>query len=110
MDIICREKPIRYAAALRYRPGLDPAPVVVASGKGEMAETILKLAVEAGVPTHPEPELAKILARVAPGTPIPEETYRLVASILAFIWSVDQRLEQDGGIPSDEKGPSEPKG
>lgn len=81
----------KYAAALRYRPGQDQAPIVIASGKGKVAETILKLAEEAGVPNHIEPGLAKILANLEPGTPIPEETYRLVASILAFIWRLDKQ-------------------
>lgn len=80
----------KYAAALRYRPGIDHAPIVTASGKGEIAETILRLAAEAGVPNHTEPALAKILAKLEPGTPIPEETYQLVATILAFIWRMDQ--------------------
>lgn len=80
----------KYAAALRYRPGIDQAPMVVASGKGKIAETILRLAAEAGVPNHTEPTLAKILAKLEPGTPIPEETYQLVATILAFIWRMDQ--------------------
>jgi len=80
----------KYAAALRYRPGLDQTPIVVASGKGKIADTILRLATEAGVPNHTEPALAKILAKLEPGTPIPEETYQLVASILAFIWRLDR--------------------
>lgn|SRR5687768_4396995 len=80
----------KYAAALRYRPGIDQAPMVVASGKGKIAETILRLATEAGVPNHTEPTLAKILAMLEPGTPIPEETYQLVATILAFIWRLDK--------------------
>lgn len=105
MDVTHRKKPIAYAAALRYRPGQDPVPVVVASGKGEIAENIVKLAFEAGVPTHPEPELARILAGMAPGTPIPVETYRLVATILAFIWSVDQTLQQKTGMSVGEKSP-----
>jgi flagellar biosynthesis protein len=81
----------KYAAALRYRPGKDQAPIVVASGKGGIAEMILKLAEEAGVPNHVEPALAKILANLEPGTPIPEETYQIVASILVFIWRLDKK-------------------
>lgn len=80
----------KYAAALRYRPGIDHAPIVVASGKGKIAETILRLASVAGVPEHTEPALAKVLAKLEPGTPIPEETYQLVATILAFIWRLDK--------------------
>jgi flagellar biosynthesis protein len=53
----------------------------------------LKLATEAGIPSHTEPALAKILAKLDPGTPIPEETYRLVASILAFIWRLDKKYQ-----------------
>ncbi len=83
----------KYAAALRYRPGIDQAPIVVASGKGQIAETILRLATEAGVPNHTEPALAKILAKLEPGTPIPEETYQLVATILAFIWRLDRNYQ-----------------
>ncbi len=85
-------KGIKYAAALRYRPEQDYAPVIVASGCGIIAESILQLAREAGVPNHIEPDLAKILAQLEPGTPIPKETYRLVAEILTFIWSVDRQL------------------
>lgn len=88
----------KYAAALRYRPGIDQAPVVVASGKGKIAETILRLAMEAGVPSHTEPALAKILAKLEPGTPIPEETYQLVATILAFIWRIDKKYHQKSEV------------
>ena len=84
----------KYAAALRYRPGIDQAPVVVASGKGKIAETILRLAAESGVPSHIEPSLAKLLAKLGPGAPIPEETYQLVAAILAFIWRLDKNYHQ----------------
>lgn len=84
----------RYAAALQYRPGIDAAPVVVASGRGVIAAAIVKLAEEAGVPQHPEPALAKILSGLPPGTPIPEETYQLVAKILAFIWRLDRNYHQ----------------
>lgn len=91
-------KEIKFAAALRYRPGIDQAPVVVASGKGKIAETILNLAREAGVPDHTEPALAKILAKLKPGTPIPEETYQLVATILAFIWRIDKKYHQQSEV------------
>jgi flagellar biosynthesis protein len=95
MDVKRKKPEPKYAAALRYRPGQDPTPVVVASGKGQIAETILKLAEDAGVPNHIEPGLAKILASLDPGTPIPEETYQLVASILAFIWRMDKQYSAD---------------
>jgi flagellar biosynthesis protein len=84
-----RYKP-KYAAAIRYRPGIDEAPLILAAGQGQIADMIMKLADEAGIPNHVEPVLAKILAKLEPGTPIPEETYQLVAQILAFIWRLDK--------------------
>lgn len=94
MDVKRHHPKPKYAAAVRYRPGVDRAPVVVAAGRGEIAEIILKLAEDSGIPSHPEPALAKILSLLEPGTPIPEETYRLVASILVFIWSLDRDYRQ----------------
>ncbi len=81
----------KYAAALRYQADKDLAPVVVAAGRGLIAETIIKLATEAGIPNYVEPGLAQILSGVTPGTPIPRETYQLVAKILTFIWKMDQQ-------------------
>jgi flagellar biosynthesis protein len=81
----------KYAAALRYQSDRDQAPVVVAAGRGLIAETIIKLATEAGIPNYVEPGLARILSGMEPGTPIPRETYELVAKILTFIWNMDQK-------------------
>ena len=86
-------KPTRFAAALRYKPDRDYAPIVVASGQGDIADTILKIAEEAGVPNYVEPGLAKVLSKLEPGTPIPRETYRLVAEIITFIWKLDQQYK-----------------
>jgi flagellar biosynthesis protein len=88
-----KSKKPKYAAALRYRPEIDQAPVVVAAGQGELATVILQLAEAAGVPNQVEPALAEILARLEPGSEIPEATYQLVASILAFIWRLDQKYQ-----------------
>jgi flagellar biosynthesis protein len=92
MDVNLKSKQYKpkYAAAVRYRPGIDEAPLVLAAGQGQIADMIMKLADEAGIPNHVEPVLAKILAKLEPGTPIPEETYQLVAQILAFIWRLDK--------------------
>ena len=42
------------AAALKYNPDLNYAPVVVASGLGELAKKIINIADENGVPVFPE--------------------------------------------------------
>lgn len=86
------------AAALRYRYGEDVAPIVVASGQGEIAQKIIELANKSGVPNHPEPALVQILSRLEPGSVIPEETYQTVASILAFIWHLDGKYDKNKNL------------
>lgn len=76
------------AAALAYTPGEEGAPRVVASGQGRVAEKILALAREHGIPIHEDPALAAALAAVNPGAEIPPELYSVVASVLVYIYHV----------------------
>lgn len=82
----------RRAAALRYDAGAMPAPEVVAAGEGDIAERIIGLAREHGVPIHASPALVSLLVRVPPETSIPIELYRAVAEVLAFL----ARTARDG--------------
>jgi len=78
--------PIHIAVALRYDPEKDRAPVVVAKGKGSLAERIKRVAQENGVPVLRRPELARTLHEaVDVGEEIPPELYRAVAEIIAFV-------------------------
>jgi flagellar biosynthesis protein len=76
------------AAALAYTPGEEAAPRVVASGQGKVAEKILELARQHGIPIHEDPALAAALAAVNPGDEIPPELYTVVASVLVYIYRV----------------------
>lgn len=75
----------RRAAALRYVHGETPAPEVVATGEGHLAERIIALAREHGIPMHQSPDLVRLLTQVPPGTAIPAELYRAVAEVIAFL-------------------------
>ncbi len=88
------QEKINKAIALRYDENRDFAPVVLAKGQGTLAEAILQLAKQAEVPTVAAPELVKLLDGVEVGEYIPPEAYRLTAEILAFIWQLENRLEQ----------------
>ena len=78
--------PTHYAIALRYDAEKDRAPVVVAKGKGTLAERIIAIAKEHDVPIIRKPELARALyPAVEVGEEIPPEFYRAVAEIIAFI-------------------------
>lgn len=80
----------RKAAALSYKQGYY-APVVVASGKGVMAEAIIACARESGVYVHESPELVKLLMQVDMDQFIPPELYRVVAEILVWLYKMEDR-------------------
>ena len=77
--------------ALRYRPGEDRAPKVTAKGQGLLAERILALAREAGVPVKEDQDLVEVLYSLELLEEIPPHTYLAVAEILAWVWRVNRR-------------------
>lgn len=84
--------PGHFAVALRYRPGEDPAPVIVARGRGPVALAIRALAAELGVVTLAYPAVARSLyftGRV--GQAIRADLYVAVATILAFVMRMNER-------------------
>ena len=72
------------AAALHYTESL-PAPLVVASGRGAVAEAIRRIARESGVPIVTDPDLSASLLELDPGSLIPESLYGVVAELLVFV-------------------------
>ena len=54
------------AVALQYGPG-SGAPVIVASGMGHLAERIVEVAVDSGVPVYEDNSLATILSQMEAG-------------------------------------------
>lgn len=76
------------AVALQYALE-DRAPHVLASGIGAIAEKILKIAQENNIPITRDDDLVNILSKLKIGFEIPQETYRAVAEILAFLYRTD---------------------
>ncbi len=84
--------PVHIAVALRYEPGAMRAPRVVAKGKRLIAERIVAIAREAGVPVVRDVPLARALDKlVGVGAEIPAALYRAVAGILAYIYAQGPR-------------------
>ena len=81
---------VKMAAAIRYDAQRDQAPKVSASGRGVIAEKIIALAQEHGIPIKNDPDLVQVLSKLKVGSEIPVELYRAVAEILAFIYSVNE--------------------
>ncbi len=80
----------RMAAALSYKQGFY-APVVVAKGKGIMAEAIIACAKDAGVYVHESPELVTLLMQVDLDEHIPPELYRAVAELLIWLYKMEEK-------------------
>lgn len=85
------KKPVQKAVALRYIPTLDRAPKVTAKGSGLLAQKIIELAREHGIPIQEDPVLMQILSQLDFYQEIPPTIYVVVAEILAFVYSVNNR-------------------
>jgi flagellar biosynthesis protein FlhB len=84
--------PTHVAVAIRYRKDEGRAPRVTAKGKGVLAEHMRELAREHGVPIVQDIPLARLLHRkVKVGRAIPADTYKAVATILAFVYRLSGR-------------------
>ncbi|HEY8090992.1 MAG TPA: EscU/YscU/HrcU family type III secretion system export apparatus switch protein [Polyangiaceae bacterium] len=80
--------PTHLACALRYDANGDAAPVVVASGEGELARRIVQAAEQWSVPVVQDVPLARALLELEVGEAIPEVLYEAVATILGEVGSV----------------------
>ena len=66
----------------------EHAPRISAKGRGEVAERILALAQQHGIPLEGDPELAALLAQIPLGDEVPETLYRAIAEVIAFAYLV----------------------
>lgn len=79
----------RRAVALKYKSDEDHAPRVTATGQGNMADRIIDLAKEAGLPIREDPDLAAALSALDLGATIPTELYGIIAEVLAWSYKVN---------------------
>ena len=80
------------AVALRYRPEApfgDAAPRLVAKGQGLLAERMLDLAREHGVPVQQDPDLLAALEPLDVDRLIPPELFQAVAVVLAALYKAN---------------------
>ncbi len=82
------------AVALVYDKTRAAAPQVVAGGKGKIAEKIIETAKASGVYIKEDPDLLELLAKVPTGEVIPVELYQAVAQILAFVYRVNNKYQE----------------
>ncbi|GAB6183348.1 EscU/YscU/HrcU family type III secretion system export apparatus switch protein [Thermodesulfovibrio hydrogeniphilus] len=80
------------AVALRYEQKKDSAPRVVAKGRGWIAEKIIELAKQHGVPIEEDDILVEALSKLDLYQEIPEELYKAVAEILVFVYQIKGKI------------------
>ena len=84
--------PTRIAVAVKYDSDKMEAPVVIAKGQELMAAKIRKIARDNDIPLVENPPVARLLhSKVEAGQPIPEEMFKAIAEILAFIYSLKRQ-------------------
>lgn len=99
--------PTHFSVALRYRPGVDAAPVVVARGRGDIALSIRELAQDHDVPILQYPQLTRAIYYTSrAGNLIAEELFIAVATILAFVFQLEQAMAEGRAQPDVNVPPS----
>lgn len=88
---------MKKAAALRYERGKNKAPQLIASGQGLLAEKIIELGGEYGVPLYEQKELVDELLALPVGVEIPPELFQLVAQVFAFVLRLDEEKGRGKG-------------
>ena len=73
--------------ALHYTSEL-PAPIILAKGKGALAERIRRLAREHEIALVAMPEVTDALIELPVGSLIPEEFYQVIAELLVYVKSL----------------------
>lgn len=81
------------AVALFY-DGVN-APQVTAKGAGKVAEEIIAIAQEHGVPLCDNPSLVDLLVNLELGDEVPEALYIAVAYIIAFAYQLEGKTAED---------------
>lgn len=81
------------AVALRYKADEDNAPVVIASGYGTIADKIIGIAEEKGIPVFKDDSAASLLCMLEVGRNIPEELYEVIATIYMQILRVSSEIK-----------------
>lgn len=83
--------PTHLAVALRYDEKTMYAPEVTAKGQEQLAEKMIRLAKDHGIPVVRNVPLAHSLFRLDVDAQIPEELYDAVAEILTWVYDLSQR-------------------
>ncbi len=83
------------AVALKYDINKNNAPVVVASSYGYMANKIIEIAEENGVPIYKDDSLSILLSQLEVGSEIPEELFGAIVEIYLYFLNFKSDVNKD---------------
>ncbi len=83
------------AVALKYNVEEDAAPVVIASGYGDIAGRIIDVAEKNGIPIFRDDSAASLLCMLDVGKNIPPELYQVVAAIYVQLVETTKKMITD---------------
>lgn len=90
-------KPLK-VTALRYDPKKNTAPVIVAAGTGFVAQNILNVAEENGIPIYHDDSAATLLSKLQMGQEIPPELFQIVVNIYVSLLNVAEGNDLGGKL------------
>ncbi len=76
------------AIALNYDSSTDNAPKILAKGRKDLAEKIIRIAELNGIPVYEDDILAEILDKIDIGYEIPEYLFEAVAEIYSYTYKL----------------------
>lgn len=77
------------AVAIKYKPLEQSTPSVVAKGAGNIADKIVQIAREHGIPVREDPDLVETLSKLDIDEEVPPELYHVIAEVLAWVYKVN---------------------
>ena len=90
------------AVALKYSAEDDVAPVVIASGYGHMADKIIDVAEQKGIPVYRDDGAASLLCMLQVGSNIPTELYEVVAALYGEMLNVAAEVKNKSSVSNEQ--------
>lgn len=89
------------AVALKYNAKEDLAPIVIASGYGDVAKRIIEVAESRGIPVFRDDSAVSLLCMLEVGSNIPPGTVRSSSGYLSAVAKVSQQITSAGWSATD---------
>jgi flagellar biosynthesis protein len=93
------QQPEKKAASLQY-DGKN-APTITSAASGKLAEEIIEIAKQHGIPLFENEALLKLLVDIGVGEEIPETLYLCIAQVIAFAYKIQGKFPE-GWDPATE--------